>query len=336
MHQMSSFPQSRLRRLRKTEGLRKMFDLTMPGPEKFIWPVFVIEGKNKREAIAAMPGQNRLSIDCLLEDLAPVVKSGIGGVLIFGVIEDSKKDDQGSYSYNADGVVQEAIKAVRKKYQDLIILTDVCMCAYTSHGHCGILDMHGNVDNDMTNESLARIAVSHVAAGASVVSPSAMMDGQVQAIRGALDEAGHHDTLIMSYSTKFASSMYGPFREAENSSPQSGDRKAYQQSYGDARQAVRESLMDEDEGADILMVKPAMFYLDVIKDIRNCTDLPIAAYNVSGEYSALIASADRGWGDLRGMVRESTTAMVRAGTDLVISYWANRYDEMFKGEGIRH
>lgn len=326
---MSFFPETRLRRLRQTKALRKMFDMTLPGPEKFIWPVFVIEGNGKREPIEAMPGQNRLSIDCLLEDLEPVVASGIGGVLIFGVIDNDKKDSSGSQAYSCDGIVQKAVKGIRERYSDLVILTDVCMCAYTGHGHCGILDSEGNVDNDTTNDSLAQIAVSHAVAGADIVSPSAMMDGQVASIRAGLDTEGFNNTLIMSYSTKFASSMYGPFREAENSSPQSGDRKAYQQSYGDPRQAIRESMMDEQEGADILMVKPALFYLDIVSQIRQSSDLPIAAYNVSGEYSALIASADRGWGDLSGMVRESTTAMARAGTDLIISYWANRYEEIF-------
>jgi porphobilinogen synthase len=307
-----------------------MFDITMPGPEKFIWPVFVIEGDNKREPIDAMPGQSRLTADCLVEDLKPVVDSGIASVLIFGVVDDTSKDTKGSSAHAADGVVQKAVQAVRSAYPHLVILTDVCMCAYTDHGHCGILDPDGTVNNDVTNHSLAQIALSHAKAGADIVSPSAMMDGQVSAIRAELDSSGCQDTLIMSYSTKFASSMYGPFREAEKSTPQAGDRKAYQQSYGDPKQALRESLMDEEEGADILMVKPALLYLDIISQLRDCTDLPIAAYNVSGEYSALIASADRGWGDLKGMVRESTTAMVRAGTDLVISYWANKYEELLK------
>lgn len=307
-----------------------MFDMTMPGPEKFIWPVFVVEGEKIREPIDAMPGQNRLSIDCLLEDLKPVVESGVGGIMIFGVVGDARKNDKGAFAYDENGTVQQAVKAIRKKYQDLVICTDVCMCAYTDHGHCGILDMRGNVDNDITNESLARIALSHANAGADIVAPSAMMDGQVQAIRFALDTAGYKDTLIMSYSTKFASSMYGPFRYAEQSAPKTGDRKAYQQSYGDPKQAIRESLMDADEGADILMVKPALFYLDIIAKLREKTDLPIAAYNVSGEYSALIASADRGFGDLNRMVRESTTAIARAGADIIISYWANQFSEIYK------
>lgn len=326
---MIKFPQARLRRLRLHEPIRRMLDTPVPGPEKFIWPVFVIEGEKKREPIEAMPDQNRLSIDCLIEDLKPVVESGIGGILVFGVVNENQKEDRGDESWNSSGVVQKAVTAVRKSYPDLLVFTDVCLCAYTEHGHCGILNMHGQVDNDQTNEALARIAISHANAGAHAVAPSAMMDGQVSAIRFALDSAGFQDTIIMSYSTKFASSLYDPFRNAEKSAPRFGDRKSYQGSYGDTRQAIRESLMDEQEGADILMVKPALFYLDILNRISKQTDLPIAAYNVSGEYSMLIAQAERGWGDLEKMVIESTTAISRAGADIIISYWANQYNKMF-------
>jgi porphobilinogen synthase len=301
----------------------------MPGPQKFIWPVFVVEGTNQRQAIESMPNQYRLSVDTLIAELKPVVESGIGGILIFGLVEDALKDESGSRAHDENGVVQNAVRAVRKAYPDLVIFTDVCLCAYTSHGHCGPLAAGGDVDNDAANDLLAKVAVSHAAAGADCVAPSAMMDGQVQAIRAALTAAGLDETLLMSYSTKFASAMYGPFREAEQSSPQSGDRCGYQASYADLRQALRESDMDEDEGADILMAKPSLFYLDVIASLRDGTDLPLAVYNVSGEYAMLIATAERGWGDLRGMVRESTMALVRAGTDLIISYWANQYDEFF-------
>jgi len=208
-------------------------------------------------------------------------------------------------------------------------MTDVCLCAYTNHGHCGPLDRQGQVDNDAAIGLLSRVAVSHAAAGADVVAPSAMMDGQVSAIRAALDENALDQTLLMAYSTKFASSMYGPFRDAENSAPSSGDRKGYQASYGNLRAALRESDFDEDEGADILMVKPSLFYLDVLAKVRERTDLPVAAYNVSGEYSMLIAAAERGWGDLDGMARESLMALERAGADLFLSYWAPRYRELF-------
>jgi len=325
------YPRVRLRRLRRTPSLRRMFDMPMPGPGKFIWPVFVVAGEKQRQPIDAMPHQYRLSADMLLKELEPVVQSGIGGLLIFGLVEDAAKDESGTAAYDDRGAVQEAVRAVRREYPGLVIFTDVCLCAYTTHGHCGPLAAGGDVDNDAANAVLARVAVSHAGAGADCVAPSAMMDGQVAAIRTALDTAGFKDTLLMSYSTKFASAMYGPFREAEQSSPQKGDRRGYQASCGDLRQALRESDYDEAEGADILMVKPSLFYLDVISRLRERTDLPLAAYNVSGEYSMLIATAERGWGVLRDMVRESTLALARAGSDLLISYWANRYGQFFGG-----
>ena len=323
------YPQVRLRRLRRTASIRRMFDMPMPGPEKFIWPVFVLAGEGLRQPIDAMPGQYRLSVDSLLSELAPVADAGIGGILIFGIVNDTEKDECGSAACDDNGVVQQAVSAVHRKYPDIVVATDVCLCAYTQHGHCGPLSDSGDVDNDAANEMLAKVAVSHAAAGADCVAPSAMMDGQVRAIRTGLDAAGFDQTLLMSYSTKFASSMYGPFREAEQSAPQEGDRRGYQAGYGDLRQALRESDFDEAEGADILMVKPSLLYLDIIARLRERTDLPVAVYNVSGEYSMLIATADRGWGVLRDMVRESTTALVRSGADLLISYWANRYSEFF-------
>jgi len=322
------FPEVRLRRLRRTPAIRKLFDSPVPPPSKFVWPVFVVEGNHRCEPIAAMPGQSRLSIDELLRALEPVVAQGIGGVLLFGQTE-GEKDAGGSGAYDDRGVVQRAIPAIRRAFPDLVVMTDVCLCAYTSHGHCGPLDRQGQVDNDASIELLARVAVSHAAAGADVVAPSAMMDGQVAAIREALDENAFEQTLLMAYSTKFASAMYGPFRDAENSAPSSGDRKGYQASYGNLRSALRESDFDEDEGADILMVKPALFYLDVLAKLRERTELPVAAYNVSGEYSMLIAAAERGWGDLGGMVRESLVALDRAGADLLLSYWAPRYSDFF-------
>jgi porphobilinogen synthase len=328
---MNQFPQVRLRRLRRTPFLLRLFDAPLPGPEKFIWPVFVKEGDGIKDPIDAMPGQCRMSPDILLRELEPVVASGIGGTLIFGLPREDEKDATGSAASGEDGIVQTAVRAVKREFPDLVVCTDVCLCAYTDHGHCGPLDPTGSVANDAANEVLANVAVSHAAAGADIVAPSAMMDGQVAAIRAALDNAAMPDTLIMSYSTKFASGMYGPFREAEQSAPQHGDRKGYQASFADARTALRESALDEAEGADILMVKPALFYLDVIARLRERTDLPIAAYNVSGEYSMLIAAAERGWGDLHSMVRESTQAIARAGADIVITYWANRYGEVFGG-----
>lgn len=326
---MSEFPQLRLRRLRRTESLRRMFSIAPPGPEKFVWPVFVTGGSGTREAIGAMPGQSRLSVDALLSDLAPVAGAGVGGVLIFGVADDALKDPTGTAAFDDEGVVQRAVREVRREFPGLVVFTDVCLCAYTGHGHCGPLGPDGDVDNDAANEILTKVAVSHAGAGAHAVAPSAMMDGQVQAVRRALDSAGHERTLVMSYSTKFASHMYEPFREAGKSAPQKGDRRGYQAPFGDLRQALRESMADETEGADILMVKPSLFYLDVLARLRERTDLPIAVYNVSGEYAMLIAAAERGWGDLHGMVRESVTALARAGADVIISYWANRYAEFF-------
>ncbi|MDA3923073.1 MAG: porphobilinogen synthase [Kiritimatiellae bacterium] len=325
-----SFPDVRLRRLRRTPALRRMFDITPPPPSKFIWPVFVVEGKNRCEPIESMPGQCRYSIDQLLKALEPVVKQGIGGVLLFGQTE-GEKDAGGSGAYDDGGVVQLAIPLIKRAFPDLIVISDVCLCAYTDHGHCGPLLRDGSVDNDTAIELLAKVAVSHAGAGADIVAPSAMMDGQVLAIRDALSDEDLNNTLLMSYSTKFASAMYGPFRDAENSSPSAGDRKGYQASYGNLRVALRESELDEDEGADILMVKPALFYLDVLAKLRECTDLPVAAYNVSGEYSMLVAAADRGWGDLNAMVRESLMALERAGSDMFLSYWAPRYNEIFEG-----
>ncbi len=327
---MSGYPETRLRRFRKTRGLRRMFDMPMPGPEKFIWPVFVSGSCMEPEPIGAMPGQCRHNVDSLLRALEPVVESGVGAILIFGLVDEAEKDPAGNVACRDDGIVQATVRAVRQRFPELVVITDVCVCAYTTHGHCGPLKESGDVDNDAANAVLARMAVSHAAAGADIVAPSAMMDGQVLRIREGLDGNGAQDTLIMSYSTKFASAMYGPFREAENSAPGKGDRKGYQASYADRRLALLESELDEDEGADILMVKPALFYLDLVAQLRERTDLPIAAYNVSGEYSMLIATADRGWGVLEEMVRESTTAIFRAGTDLVISYWADRYAEFFQ------
>jgi porphobilinogen synthase len=324
------FPEIRLRRLRRTEGLRKMLGQPLPGPEKFVWPVFLREGKGIDEAIPAMPGQSRMSADVLLKKMVPVVESGVGGMLLFGLTDPSKKDAKGSEAWNEKGVVQQAIPLIKKAFPQLTVFTDVCLCAYTDHGHCGALHAGTEVDNDATLTLLQKVAVSHAHAGADCVAPSAMMDGQVLAIREALDNEELTDTLLMSYSTKFASSMYGPFREAEQSAPGKGDRQGCQASYSDLRTALRESELDEDEGADILMVKPALMYLDVIHQLREATDLPVAAYNVSGEYSMLIAQAERGWGDLRSMVRENMAAMQRAGTDIFISYWANRYNELLK------
>ncbi len=323
------FPHLRLRRLRQNNTIRNMLAAPMPGPEKFIWPVFVVEGKGVKQAIDAMPGQFRYSIDTMIEAVGEVISTGIKSVIIFGVVSEKRKSKTAEYAWKQDGLVQQAVRELKKTYSGLLIFTDVCVCEYTSHGHCGIIDDTGCLLNDPSLELLTTTAVSHAKAGADGVAPSAMLDGQVKAIRSSLDAAGRENTILMSYSSKFASGMYGPFREAADSAP-SGDRKSYQADYRNQRDTIRESLEDEAEGADILMVKPSLFYLDIIKELRQKTMLPLAAYNVSGEYSMLIATARNDWGDLKTLVRESIFALSRAGSDIIISYWANQYNELLK------
>ncbi len=326
---MDGYPEVRLRRLRRTEALRDMFGMDAPSPAKFIWPVFVVPGSGRREAIDSMPGQFRLSADELVKELAPVVAQGVKSVLLFGQHEGEGKDECGTPAADPHGAVQRAIPVLRRAYPDLVILTDVCLCAYTAHGHCGPHDADGDIDNDAACEMLARVAVSHARAGADGVAPSAMMDGQVAAIRQALDDEGFKKTLLIAYSTKFASQMYGPFRDAENSAPSQGDRQGYQASYRDPRTALRESAFDEAEGADALMVKPALFYLDLIREVSRRSLLPVMAYNVSGEYSMVHAAAEKGYCDLYATARESLTAIFRAGATQVISYWAPFYGKIF-------
>ena len=302
-----------------------MFAMDKPSRDRFIWPVFLVEGAGRKEAIASMPGQYRWSADRLVEEFPQGVKS----VLLFGQTE-GEKDEIGSSAADPGGVVQRAIPLLKKAFPDLVVFTDVCLCAYTSHGHCGPHDGEGDIDNDAACEMLARVAVSHARAGADGVAPSAMMDGQIAAIREALDEEGFQKTLLIAYSTKFASTLYGPFRDAENSAPSQGDRQGYQASYRDPDTAVRESLVDEAEGADALMVKPALWYLDLIGKVRARTLLPVMAYNVSGEYSMIQAAAKAGFCDLYPAARESLYAIFRAGATQVISYWAPFYDEIFE------
>ena len=326
---MDGYPEVRLRRLRRTAAIRDMFGMDVPSPAKFIWPVFVVPGTGRREAIDSMPGQFRLSADELVKELAPVVAQGVKSVLLFGQHEGEGKDECGTPAADPHGAVQRAIPMLRRAYPDLVILTDVCLCAYTAHGHCGPHDPDGDIDNDAACEMLARVAVSHAQAGADGVAPSAMMDGQVAAIRQALDDEGFKKTLLIAYSTKFASQMYGPFRDAENSAPSQGDRQGYQASYRDPRTALRESAFDEAEGADALMVKPALFYLDLIREVSRRSLLPVMAYNVSGEYSMVHAAAEKGYCDLYATARESLTAIFRAGATQVISYWAPFYGKIF-------
>jgi len=316
---------TRLRRLRRTETIRNMFAMDRPSRDRFIWPVFLVEGAGRKEAIASMPGQYRWSADRLVEEFPKDVKS----VLLFGQTE-GEKDEIGSSAADPGGVVQRAIPLLKRAFPDLVVFTDVCLCAYTSHGHCGPHDGEGDIDNDAACEMLARVAVSHARAGADGVAPSAMMDGQIAAIREALDEEGFQKTLLIAYSTKFASTLYGPFRDAENSAPSQGDRQGYQASYRDPDTAVRESLVDEAEGADALMVKPALWYLDLIGKVRARTLLPVMAYNVSGEYSMIQSAAKAGFCDLYPAARESLYAIFRAGATQVISYWTPFYDEIFR------
>ena len=324
------FPTVRLRRLRSNDTVRKLFAAPLPGPERFMWPVFVVEGQGVKQPIDALPGQFRYSVDTLVAAVGEVRDMGVKALMLFGVVEDSRKSAAGDYALNPDGVVQQAARELKRRFPDVLVFTDVCLCEYTSHGHCGVVDASCRVLNDPTLELLAKMAVSHAEAGADGVAPSAMMDGQVGAIRAALDQARLTDTLLMSYSTKFASSMYGPFRVAAGSAPSFGDRRGYQADCRNGRAALRESCEDEAEGADMLMVKPALFYLDILCQLRQKTLLPLAAYNVSGEYSMLAAAARNGWGDLRGMAREAIGAINRAGADVIISYWANQYNALFK------
>ncbi len=315
----------RLRRLRRTETIRNMFAMDVPSRDRFIWPVFLVEGKGRKEAISSMPGQFRWSIDRLVKEFP----AGVKAVLLFGQTE-GEKDEVGSGAADPGGVVQRAIPKLKRAFPELAVFTDVCLCAYTSHGHCGPHDADGDIDNDAACEMLARVAVSHARAGADGVAPSAMMDGQIAAIRAALDDEGVSKTLLIAYSTKFASTMYGPFREAENSAPSQGDRQGYQASYRDPDTAVRESLVDEEEGADALMVKPALWYLDLIGRVRSRTLLPVMAYNVSGEYAMIHAASKAGFCELYPAARESLYAIFRAGATQVISYWAPYYDEIFQ------
>ena len=275
-----------------------------------------------------MPGQYRYSVDMLMKDIEPLAAEGIGGIMLFAVIDDSLKSPDGKYARESTGLVQNTVRTLKKEFPNLLIFTDVCMCEYTSHGHCGILDSDGDVNNDKTIQQLGMIALSHAEAGADAVAPSAMMDGQIQEIRRQLESAGFQNTLLMSYSTKFASSFYGPFRDAADSAPSCGNRKSYQADFANAKNAIMESILDEQEGADILMVKPALCYLDIIAKVAGNTLLPVAAYNVSGEYSMIHASAEKGYGELYPMAAESIAAISRAGADIILSYWANQYKKL--------
>jgi len=315
-----AFPATRMRRLRKTGVMRDMVRETELTPRDFVYPMFVELGTDSRTPIEAMPGVDRLSISHAVEEAGQAFELGIPAVLLFGI--PAHKDDVGSGAYDEEGVVQLATRAIKDAYPDLLVITDVCLCEYTSHGHCGVLTPDGQVDNDPSLELLARTAASQVAAGADIVAPSDMMDGRVGALRAQLDAEGHSDTPIIAYSAKFASAFYGPFREAADSTPQFGDRRAYQMDPANGDEAVREALLDVEEGADVVMVKPALPYLDVIRRVKDATRLPVAAYNVSGEYSMVKAAAANGYLDERATVLEALTGIRRAGADIVITYHA--------------
>jgi porphobilinogen synthase len=314
------FPATRLRRLRSTGVLRGLVRETELSVSHLVYPMFVVAGSERRRPIPSLPGIDHLSIDGAVEEAGIAAGLGIPAVLLFGLPAD--KDEQGSGAWDEEGVVQLATRAIKAAHPDLLVITDLCLCEYTTHGHCGVLRADGVVDNDATLELLARTAVSQAVAGADIIAPSDMMDGRVGALRAALDEHGLSETPILAYSTKYASAFYGPFRDAADSAPQEGDRRGYQMDPANAREGVREALIDVDEGADMVMVKPALPYLDVIRRVREATDVPLAAYNVSGEYAMIKAAAAQGLLDERAAVLEALTAIRRAGADIVITYHA--------------
>ncbi len=314
-----TFPTVRLRRLRTSPTLRAMVRETILSPAHLIYPLFVVHGRNVREEIGSMPGVFHLSVDQLPREIEEVAALHIPAVILFGL--PAHKDAQGTENFAREGIVQQAIRAIKHANPDVLVITDVCLCEYTDHGHCGIVH-EGHILNDETLDILGQVAVSHADAGADVVAPSGMMDGMVGAIRAALDRAGNQDVSILSYAVKYASSFYGPFRDAAQSAPAFGDRRTHQMDPANAREALRETQLDVQEGADMVMVKPALAYLDIIRRVRERFDLPIAAYNVSGEYSMIKAAAARGWLDERAAALESLIAMRRAGADFIITYFA--------------
>lgn len=313
------FPEYRPRRLRRTENLRRMVRETKLSVDNLIYPLFVVPGEKVRRQVSSMPGVFQLSRDEIVKEAKEVANLGIPAIILFGIPKE--KDERGSEAYNHSGVVQQAVKAIKDAVPELVVITDVCLCEYTSHGHCGILKGK-EVDNDATLDVLARIAVSHAKSGADIVAPSDMMDGRVHAIRKALDESGFSHTAIMAYSAKYCSGFYGPFREAAQSAPQFGDRRSYQMDIANVEEAIREVALDIEEGADIVMVKPALAYLDIIRIVKDRFDFPLAAYNVSGEYSMIKAACEKGWLEEKRIVMEVLTAIRRAGADMILTYFA--------------
>ena len=317
----------RPRRLRSSEALRKMVRETRMDAASLIYPMFVMDGENKVEEIDSLPGQFRYTVDRMDEEIERLLAAGVQNVMLFGIPE--IKDEVGSQAYAEDGVVQRALRRTAEKYPEMYLITDVCMCEYTSHGHCGVLCGH-DVDNDKTLDLLAKTALSHVQAGAQMVAPSDMMDGRIAAIRECLDANGYTNIPIMSYAVKFASAFYGPFREAAGSAPSFGDRKSYQMDFHNRREAVKEALLDIEEGADIVMVKPATAYLDVVREVYETTDVPVATYSVSGEYSMVKAAAQQGWIDEKSIMCEMAVAAYRAGASIYETYFAKELAECIK------
>jgi len=313
------FPEYRPRRMRKNENFRRMIRETKLSVDDFMYPLFAVPGKGVKKPIPSMPGCFQMSVDQLVKEAKTAREAGIPALLLFGI--PARKDEVASGAFARDGIMQQAVREIKNKVPDILVVTDVCLCEYTSHGHCGMIEK-GEVDNDSTLEVLAETAVSHARSGADMVAPSAMMDGQIGAIREGLDEAGFENIPIMAYSAKYASCFYGPFRDAAESAPQFGDRKSYQMDPANSDEAIREITLDVEEGADIIMVKPALAYLDVIRRAREEFDLPIAAYNVSGEFAMIKAAAQLGWLDGRRAMMEVLTSIKRAGTDIIITYFA--------------
>ena len=334
------------RRLRRTPGLRRLVREARLSPEQLVLPLFVEEGEGIRRPVSSMPGVDRTSVDGLLEDAREAVELGLGGVMLFGI--PGAKDETGSGAWAPEGVVQRGVRALKETFPQLVVITDVCLCEYTSHGHCGVLDEGASdpavfptgsspsgaagaetpgprVRNDPTLELLARTAVSHARAGADVVAPSDMMDGRVAAIREALNREGFHHTPILSYAVKYASAFYGPFRDAADSTPTAGDRRSYQMDPANGREALQELWADLEEGADLVMVKPALACLDIIQRVRREAEVPVAAYHVSGEYAAIMAAAERGWLDEEAAMSEALLAIRRAGADIIVTYWARQF-----------
>jgi porphobilinogen synthase len=322
------FPQYRPRRLRASETIRRMVRETTLSPDNFIYPLFVTHGKGVKKEISSMPGNYQQSIENIVKDCEETHSLGIPAVILFGIPE--HKDELGTEAYSDEGIVQHAIKAIKNKLPDLMVITDVCLCEYTTHGHCGVIK-NGHVQNDATLELLAKEALSHAKAGADMVAPSDMMDGRVGAIRDILDSEGYENTPIMSYAAKYASGFYGPFREAAESTPQFGDRRSYQMDPANSREALREVALDVEEGADIIMVKPALSYLDIISQVKQEFELPVAAYNVSGEFSMVKAAAKMGWIDGDRVMMEILTSIRRAGADMILTYHAKEAAKLLNG-----